>query len=363
MKLTIEQQKLHALLSRVQNAVERRNTIPILGHVLLNASGATLTATGTDLEVEVRSTAEAEVKYPGGCTVDISLLMPIVGKLPKGKEVILESDGLQLSIKSGSANLKLNCLPIDDFPSMASDEYAVTVRTSQEEVRRLFDLTAFAMSSEATRYYLNGVYLHSVDGKICAVSTDGHRLAHAVSTVEFDFPSVIVPSKTVGLIRALLEDDGDVTLQATEGQKIQLDVGHSVITSKIIDGAFPDYTRVIPKSNENSVTFNAYEAKTAIGLVQLISQQKTRAVRLDIKDGSLGFYVQDQSAGEGCERVDAEISGEFVSIGVNGKYALDCLALADKGDVTIKYGGPLDTLLVTYDSEPDFLAVIMPMRV
>lgn len=363
MHLTIEQPKLHALLARVQNAVERRNTIPILGHVLLNASGSTLTATGTDLDVEVKTTSDANVDQPGGCTVDISLLVPIVGKLQKGKLVTLESDGLQLSIKQGSANLKLNCLPIDDFPSMASNEYSATVRTSQQEAKRLFDLTAFAMSSEETRYYLKGVYLHSVDGKVRAVSTDGHRLAQAVSGIECDFPSVIVPSKTVGLIRALLDDDGDVTIQATEGQKIRIDVGHSVITSKVIDGTFPDYTRVIPKGNVNAVTFNAYDAKTAIGLVQLISQQKTRAVKLDIRDGQVGFYVNDATVGEGCETIDGEIVGEFCAIGVNGKYALDCLALAEKGEVTIHYGVNGDPMLVTYDTEPDFLAVMMPMRI
>lgn len=363
MKIQIEQPKLHALLSRVQNAVEKRNTIPILGHVLLNASDSTLTATGTDLDVEVRTTAESTVEQSGGCTVDISLLMPIVGKLQKGKLVTLESDGLQLSIKQGSANLRLNCLPIDDFPSMASNEYAATIQTSQQEVKRLFDLTAFAMSSDETRYYLKGVYLHSVDGKVRAVSTDGHRLAQAVSGIEYELPGVIVPSKTVGLIRALLDGDGDVTIQATENQKIRVDVGHSVITSKVIDGTFPDYTRVIPKQNSNTVTFNAYNAKTAIGLVQLISQQKTRAVKLDIRDGQVVFYVQDAAAGEGHEAVDAEIAGEFCAIGVNGKYALDCLALAEKGDVTIHYGGSGDPMLVTYDSEPDFLAVVMPFRI
>lgn len=363
MKLTIEQPKLHALLSRVQNAVEKRNTILILGHVLLNASDSTLTATGTDLDVEVKTTAEATVEQPGGCTVDISLLMPIIGKLQKGKLVTLESDGVTLSIKQGSANLKLNCLPIEDFPSMANNEYAATVETSHQELKRLFDLTAFAMSSEETRYYLKGVYLHTVDGKMRAVSTDGHRLAQAVSGIEYDFPTIIVPSKTAGLIRALLDGEGDVTIQATANQKIRIDVGHSVLTSKAIDGTFPDYTRVIPKSNANTVTFNAYDAKSAIGLVQLISQQKTRAVKLDIRDGQVGFYVQDSAAGEGQETVDAEIAGEFASICVNGKYALDCLALAEKGEVTIHYGGSGDPMLVTYDSEPDFLAVMMPMRI
>lgn len=363
MHLTIEQPKLHALLSRVQNAVEKRNTIPILGHVLLNASGNTLTATGTDLDVEVKTTADATVEQPGGCTVDISLLMPIIGKLQKGKLVTLESDGLQLSIKQGSANLKLNCLPIEDFPSMASNEYAATVKTGQREIKRLFDLTAFAMSSEETRYYLKGVYLHSVDGKVRAVSTDGHRLAQAVSGIEYDFPGVIVPSKTVGLIRSLLDGDGEVTIQATEHQKIRIDVGHSVIVSKIVDASFPNYENVIPKENNNSVAFKAIDAKSAIALVQLISQQKTRAVKLDIRDGAVKFFVQDSAAGEGCELIDADISGDFVSIGVNSKYALDCLALAETGGVTVHYKSPLDPMLITYDSVPDFLSVIMPTRI
>lgn len=362
MRLNIEQPKLKALLDRVQGSVERRVTIPILGHVLLNAANSTLTATGTDLDVEVRTTSDATVEQPGGCTVDISLLMPIIGKLQKGKLVTLESDGLQLSIKQGSANIKLNCLPIDDFPSMAGDEYECTFQTNQSELKRLFDLTAFAMSNEETRYYLNGVYLHSADGKVRAVSTDGHRLAQSDSGIAENVPGVIVPKKSVGLIRSLL-DDGDVTVQISGNKKVRIDVGHSVIVSKVIDGTFPDYTRVIPKMHPNSVTFNAADAKSAIGLVQLVSLQKTRAVKLDIRDDKVAFFVQDVSTGEGHESVDAEIAGEFCAIGVNGKYALDCLALADKGEVTIHYGGSGDPMLVTYDTEPDFLAVMMPMRI
>lgn len=363
MKLTIEQAHLAALIDRAGKGVEKRNTIPVLGHILLQASGSTLTATGTDLEVSITTTAEARVESPGACTVNSDLFAALVRKLRAGSLVDLESDGVTLSVKSGRSNLKLSSLPIDDFPKIANDEYAVTVETTQSEVKRLFDLTAFAASSEATRYYLNGVYVHTADGFVRGVSTDGHRLAQAVSGIEAEFPSLIVPNKTVSLIRSLVSDDGDVTVQATEGQKVRFDFGHSVVVSKVIDGTFPDYTRVIPTSNDNAVTFNAYDAKQAIGLVQLISQQKTRAVKLDIRDGSIGFYVQDHAAGEGFESIDAEIDGEFLAIGVNGKYALDCLALAEKGMVTIHYGGAGDAMLIKYDSEPDFLSVVMPTRI
>lgn len=363
MKLTIEQNHLAALIDRAGKGVEKRNTIPILGHILLQAEANTLTATGTDLEVSITTTAEAQVYSPGGCTVSSDLFIALVKKLRSGSLVTLESDGVNLSVTSGRSKLNLSCLPINDFPKIASDEYAITVKATQAEVKRLFDLTAFAMSSEETRYYLKGVYLHEVDGNIRAVSTDGHRLAQIDSQIESNFPPVIVPSKTVGLIRALLDTEGDITIQATENQKFRVDVGHSVIVSKVVDGTFPDYTRVIPKQHHNSVTFNAGEAKQAIGLVQLISQQKTRAVKIDVREAQVGFYVQDSAAGDGFEAIDGEIVGENVSIGVNGKYALDCLALADKGEVTIHYGSGMDPMLITYDSEPNFLSVVMPVRI
>lgn len=361
MKIQIDQSTLSALLSRVSNAVEKRNTLPILSNILLSASGDTLTATGTDMDVEVTTTALATVEQPGSTTVSAALLSGVVGKLRKGSLVSLEADGLNLNVTSGRSVVKLSALPIEDFPRIADTSYEADVDTTQEELARLLNLTAFAMSTEQTRYYLNGVYLHNDGGNIRAVSTDGHRLAKAVSNIEDKIPGVIIPTKTVNLLRSLLTD-GNAKLSVSD-TKIKVDVGHSVIVSKIIDGTFPDYSRIIPSGNQNCVKFSADSASHAIGLVSLVSQEKARSVRFEIEADCVGFYVQDSYSGNARETIDAELSGEPLVIGMNSKYALDCMALANKGGISVEYSDALSPVLVKYDDEPEFIAVIMPVRI
>ena len=361
MKLTVEQQTLTALLSRVSNAVERRNAIPILANVLLKASGNTLTATATDMDVEVTTTCDATVEQQGSTTVSAALLSGVVSKLRKGWLVSLDADGLNLTVTSGRSVVKLSALPIEDFPRIADGSYDADVDTTQEELARLLNLTAFAMSTEQTRYYLNGVYLHNDGGNIRAVSTDGHRLAKAVSNIVDQIPGVIIPIKTVNLMRSLLTD-GNAKLSVND-TKIKIDVGHSVIVSKVIDGTFPDYSRIIPSGNKNCVKFSADSASHAIGLVSLVSNEKTRAVRFEIDADCVGFYVQDSYSGNARETIDAELSGDPIIIGMNSKYALDCMTLANKGGISVEYSDALSPVLVKYDDEPEFIAVIMPVRI
>lgn len=360
MRIEIEQPKLLALLSRVTAAVEKRNTIPVLSNILLQAEGNTLTAIATDLDLEVTTTADATVIEAGATTVNAATLQAIVAKLSKGKAVLLNHADDTLQIQSGRSDLSLATLPVDDFPRFANPEYDAEFQASQSQLARLFNLAAFAMSAEETRYYLKGVYFHSVDGAARAVSTDGHRLAHIDTDIEAEFHGVIVPSKTVTLLRSLLAE-GDATVSVSDG-KIRFDLGDTVVASKVINNTFPDYTRVIPKDHKSTVTVNASDVKQASALVSLVSAEKTRAVKLSATDGTLTLTVRS-GADVGIEEVDAELEGPDVECGFNSKYLADVLGNCNGDSAVLKFCGSGDPVVIRPSEDDKALYVVMPMRV
>lgn len=360
MKLEIEQSTLSNLLTRVYSAVEKRNSIPILGNVLIKADGDTLTATATDLDVSVTSTAAATVIQPGATTVRADQFVDIVKALSKGKLVTLESDGMTLSIQSGRSKLKLASLPIEDFPAIAGDDYTSEFEALEESLARLFNLSAIAMSTDETRYYLQGVYLHPADGLVRAVATDGHRLAKIDSDIEADFPSVIVPRKTVGLLKSLLAD-GNATVRISES-KIQVDLGHSVVTSKVIDGTFPDYSRIIPSDHKSEVTISAADVKQAAALVAKVSGERVRAVKITAEPGLLRLSVRS-GIDEGIEEVDAELYGDPVECGFNSKYLADVLSACNGDQAVLRFDGGGNPVVIRPSEDDRAVYIVMPMRV
>lgn len=359
MKISMEQPKLAALIARVIDAIEHRSTIPILGNILLKANGNTLTATATDLDIQVTSTAEATVTEPGSTTVSASMFAAIIGKLQKGKLVTLESNGMNLTITSGRSDLNLATLPIDDFPKIATDQYDSQFQAGQEDIKRLLDLSAFAMSTEETRYYLNGVYLHAINGNLRAVTTDGHRLAHIDSEVEADIAGIIVPRKTVALVKKLLAE-GDVTVKASPS-KVLFDLGHTVVISKTIDGTFPDYARIIPKDHVTEAKVSAADVKQAAGLVSLVSNEKLRAVKISVSGAVMALEVNG-GLDRGIEEVDCEFTGPDITIGVNSKYLADVLQACNGDQAVILFNGSGDPIVIKPSEDDLALFVVMPMR-
>lgn len=360
MKLSIEQAHLAALLSRVSKAVESRNTLPILGNVLLQAQGNNLTAVASDMDIEVTSTAEAIVAQSGGATVSASLLQAIVSKLQKGKLVTLTAEDGKLSVQSGRSNLSLATLPVTDFPRIASEEYTATFQAPQPELKRLFDLSAFAMSTEETRYFLKGVFLHSIDGMVTAVATDGHRLAKAESELSAEFPNIIIPRKAVNLLKSLL-DDGDSMVSVSE-TKIRIDMGHTVIVSKSIDGVYPEYSRIIPTDHQTEVVVSAADVKQASALVTLVSADKTKAVKVSATQGNLRLTVRNGSE-VGEEDVDAELIGPEVEAGVNSKYLADVLQACNGDSAVLRFRGSGEAILIQPKDDDKALFLLMPMRI
>lgn len=361
MKLTIEKQDLLNLATVAASVVASRNTMPILGNVLLNAASGELKATATDLDRQIDSKAPAQVSQSGLATVDAKLLHGIAKAIEDGALIEASTDNGYLHIKAGRAKYKLATLPVDDFPVMERNDYEATIAMPALELANTLKKTVWAASSEETRYYLQGVAIQKHSDTAVAVATDGHRLARFNFQTDAEWENVIIPTETVKkFIDAATDGDAILSIGKT---KVKLECGATVITSKIIDGTYPEWQRVIPSSHVNSITAHSGSLEKAIARVVLVASEKTKAVKLVVDNGSLGIHVQGSDGGQADETLDVEQKGEDVTIGLNSKYGLEALNRADKGDVTINYGGPLEPVLIEYASEPDMVAVLMPMRV
>jgi DNA polymerase-3 subunit beta len=372
MKLTIERSDLLNALSHVQNVVERRNTIPILSNVLMEASGSEITFVATDLDIEAVDSADAQISSEGAITAPAGTLFDVVRKLPSGADVELElnPENRRLSIRSGRSNFALPTLPATDFQTMTGDDNAVTFDVEAAELRRLIDKTRFAISTEETRYYLNGVYLHIADGEngkvLRAVATDGHRLALADSTAPTGtdtLDGVIVPRKAVGEVRRLIDsEDGDVSISVSE-TKIVFRAGRTILTSKLIDGSFPDYQRVIPKGNDKRLIIDNKSFEAAVDRVSTVSAERSRSVKLSLSEGKLVLAVNSAESGQGQEEIECDYGADAMEIGFNAKYLLDVTAQIEAEDAEFMLNDPASPALILDPGDTAARYVLMPLRV
>ena len=372
MKLTIERSDLLNALSHVQNVVERRNTIPILSNVLMEAKGGQVTFVATDLDIEAVDSADANITSEGAVTAPAGTLFDVVRKLPSGADVELElnPENRRLTIRSGRSNFALPTLPASDFQTMTGDDGAVTFDVEAAELRRLIDKTRFAISTEETRYYLNGVYLHVADGDkgkvLRAVATDGHRLALADSpapTGSEALEGVIVPRKAVGEVRRLIDSaDGDVSVSVSD-TKIVFRAGRAILTSMLIDGAFPDYQRVIPKGNDKRLIIDNKSFESAVDRVSTVSAERSRSVKLSLSDGKVVLAVNSAETGQGHEEIECDYSSDAMEIGFNAKYLLDVTAQIEAEDAEFMLNDPASPALILDPADPAARYVLMPLRV
>lgn len=372
MQFTIERSILLRSLTHVQGVVERRTTIPILSNVLLQATGGKLGLTATDMDLAIVEGMPAEVTQDGSTTVPAHTLYDIVRKLPEGSQVEIGSGGEQgqLEIRSGRSKLSLTTLPSEDFPVMSDGDLPHRFTISAGMLRRLIDRTRFAMSTEETRYYLNGLYLHAAetDGSpvLRIVATDGHRLARVeVGLPEgaAGMPGVIVPRKAVAEVRKLideLEDDVEIALSET---KIRFAFSDAVLTSKLIDGTFPDYDRVIPFGNDKTLEVKRNEFVKAVDLVSTISTEKSRAIKLTLENGNLVLTATSPEAGSAREEMDVDYNDGPLEIGFNSKYLLDITQQIEGEDAKFQLSDGASPTLVQDMGDTSALYVLMPMRV
>ncbi|MEE2981220.1 MAG: DNA polymerase III subunit beta [Pseudomonadota bacterium] len=372
MKLTIERADLLKSLAHVQSVVERRTTIPILSNVRLDGGGARLAVTATDMDLAVVENVAAEVDQDGATTAPAHTLYDIVRKLPDGAQVELETggDGAHLSLSSGHARFSLPCQPADEFPVMAEGDFSHNFALAAASLRRLVDKARFAISTEETRYYLNGIYLHAVTdrdtGNLRAVATDGHRLSRvdvALPDGAAGMPGIIVPRKAVTELRKLIDEfDSDVAVSLSE-TKIRFAFDEVVLTSKLIDGTFPDYNRVIPSDNDKLLEIEGERFARAVDLVSTVSAEKTRSVKLAMSKGQLVISANSPDNASADEQLDVDYDADDMQIGFNSRYLLDVTGQVDGDRIRFAMADAASPTLVFDTSDDDALYVLMPMRV
>ena len=375
MKATIERATLLRSLSHVQSVVERRNTIPILSNVLIDADeggGVKVMATDLDLQVVETMTA-ASVESGGAITVSAHLLFDIARKLPDGSQVSLETSENRMVVKAGRSRFQLPTLPKDDFPVIVEGELPTSFELPARELAELIDRTRFAISTEETRYYLNGIFLHVSDEQrpvLKAAATDGHRLArYTIDRPEgaAGMPDVIVPRKAVGELRKLLEEALDSNVQIDlSASKIRFALGGEggvVLTSKLIDGTFPDYSRVIPTGNDKLLKLDPKSFYEGVDRVATIATEKTRAVKMGLDADKVTLSVTSPDNGTAAEEIAAEYKSDGFEIGFNANYLKDILSQIDSDIVELHLADAGAPTLIRKDENSPALYVLMPMRV
>jgi DNA polymerase-3 subunit beta len=372
MKLVIERSELLRALGHVTSVVERRTTIPILSNVLLRATGQALELKATDLEREVIEQVSADIAASGAVTVPAHMLHDIVRKLPDGTEVEIsrEAERERLTLAAGQSRFSLQTLPADDFPDLAAGEMTHTFSIEAAELKKLIDKTRFAISTEETRYYLNGIYLHTATrGKgatLRAVATDGHRLAQ----VDLERPKgaegmagIIVPRKTVHELHRLIEGATTPVKVGVSAAKVRLEIGTITLTSKLIDGTFPDYGRVIPQGNDKAMKVSNAQFMGAVDRVSTIASERGRAVKLNISSDKLTLSVNNPEGGSATEELVVDYSSPPLEIGFNARYLLDISGQIEGDSLQLMLADPGSPTMVKDGGDDSALYVLMPMRV
>lgn len=372
MKLTIERAQLLKSLAHVQSVVERRNTIPILSNILFDAADGSVGLSATDMDLDIVERIPANVSIPGTTTAPAHTLYDIVRKLPDGAEIELDGGGdkERLEVRAGRSKFTLPALPVTDFPQIAADDLPHRFALTAEELKILIDRTRFAISTEETRYYLNGIYLHAAENNqgtmLRAVATDGHRLARVELTLPSGaagMPGVILPRKTVVELRKLLEETEIEVQVALSDTRVRFQFGDITLSSKLIDGTFPDYERVIPAGNDKIMKVTCREFAQAVDRVATISTEKSRAVKLALDGTRLTLSATSPETGSAIEELEVDYASTPIEIGFNSKYLLDITQQINGGEAEFKMADAASPTVVHDTADPSALYVLMPMRV
>jgi DNA polymerase-3 subunit beta len=364
MKFNAAREALLKPLQAVIGVVERRQTMPILSNVLMIVKGGQLSVTATDLEVELVAQTEVETESDGEITVSGRKLLDICRALPEGTSVDISLSGEKLSIKGGRSKFNLTTLPAAEFPVVEDIKAGQTISVSQEALGRLIEKTHFSMAQQDVRYYLNGMLLETGGSHLRAVATDGHRLSLCqadVAGASFDEQQVIVPRKGVLELQRLMDGDGDLNIELGANH-IRIQLEGIRFTSKLIDGRFPEYERVIPKESSNELKADRTEFKSALQRTAILSNEKYRGIRLVIRDSGVILQAHNPEQEEAEEELAVEYSGEDIEIGFNVNYLLDALGAVEGDDVTLSVQDSNSSCLIRQPGNEDCTFVVMPMR-
>ena len=369
MNFIIDRNSLLKPLGHVYSVVERRNTIPILSNVLIETNSSKVSFTATDMDMDIVEETSCIVLKQGKVTLAAHTLYDIVRKLPDGSEVRIELKELNVEVSAGKSKFILPTLPVDDYPIMTNIEKGHEFKLHSIDLANLIDNTKFAISLEETRYYLNGIFLHvpnSNSKTLRAVATDGHRLAQAEIPLPegaLNMPGIILPRKAVGEIRKLTDStDGKINV-IISNTKAQFVFPNSILTTKLIDGSFPDYQRVIPKENLNKLVVSNQEFSKAIDRVSTVSMEKSRAVKLSLRNNLLSLNVNSHDLGNASEDLEINYSHDILEIGFNSKYLLDIASQIQGKEIEILLSDSASPALIIDPDQDGVIFVLMPMRV
>ncbi|MFT9399087.1 DNA polymerase III subunit beta [Acetobacter sp.] len=374
MKFSAERTTLLKALAHIQSVAEKRNTIPILANVLIQAGNGQLSLKATDMEIEVVEVIPATISREGATTAPASVLYEIVRKLPDNVQVELDqAEGdTPLQLRADRFATRLNVLSVDDFPSMGAGELPCHFKVKSTTLRSLIDRTRFAISTEETRYYLNGIFFHATENEgkplLRAVATDGHRLARVEADLPVGaetMPGVIIPRKTVAELRKLLDEAPEEIEIALSETRIQFTAGPIMLTSKLIDGTFPEYDRVIPRNNTRILRVSKKDFADAVARVAAISQERSRPVKLVLEPGLLTLSASSAEQGVAKEELDdnrISFDAEPLEIGFQARYLNDITDQVEK-DVEFAFSDSSAPTIVRDVDSPSALYVLMPMRV
>ena len=354
-------------LSSVSGIIERRHTLPILSNVLLDRSGDMLSFLATDIEIQISASSDVAMAAEArSLTVGARKLVDILRALPDGAEVTLQQQDKRLLVKAGKSRFSLQTLPAEDFPRLAKPAgEAARFTLGQKALRRLLGLVQYAMAQQDIRYYLNGLLMVVEEKQLKVVATDGHRLAYASLKLEQELPrqEVIVPRKTVLELAKLLADSDDPVKIELSATQASFSFGSVELISKLVDGKFPDYTRVIPTQHKNTLQTEREALRQALQRVAILSNEKFRGVRWVLADGVLKIVSSNAEQEEANEELEVKYSGDALDIGFNVNYLLDVLNNVPGGALECAFGDSSSSALISYASEKDFKYVVMPMRI
>ena len=375
MEFKINSTDLLKALSHIHGIVEVRHTLPILSNIILEAKDDKLILSSTNLDIYCSDKIKAEVLQSGEVSVSAVTFFEIIKRLPSGSEVlmIMEEGENEIRLTCGRSKFNLSTLKTDDFPIISDSDLSTNFVLSADELIRIIDKTKFAVSNEETRYYLNGIFLHKAERNsiqfLRAVATDGHRLAQydiPLPQGAEDITGIIIPKKTIYELRKVLDDaNGDISVSLNEN-KIKFSFNDLKVVSKVIDGTFPDYTKVIPQKNDKNFKTNNSDLKNAIDRVSAVAaneESKSKAIKFCIENNSLSLSVESQSKGSANEMIDVNYSGDKVDIGFNSKYIIDICNEVDGDEISISLSDSISPAIILDKTDENLFFVLMPMRI
>jgi DNA polymerase III subunit beta len=365
MELVVNREGLLPVLSKVVGVVERRQTLPILGNLLLSAHGDRLDICGTDLEVEVKTSCGASVLQEGDTTLPARKLMDICRNLAEGTEIRFRLNNERCVVTAGRGRFTLGALPAADFPLMDADIDGLGVTVPEGILRQILDKTSFAMAQQDVRYYLNGLLVEWERTGITAVGTDGHRLAKFHRSLDLDIPErvqVIVPSKTILELRRQLASTDETVSVSVGSRSIRLAVGGMVMTSKLVDGRYPEYERVIPRELGKVARVSNDALKRALARTSILSNEKYRGVRLAFEEDVLRLQAHNPEQEEAEEEIELDYNGESVAIGFNVAYLSDVLGAVEGSEIEVRFSDAGSSSVWRGVGAEDETYVVMPMR-